>query len=583
MTSLNGSVLPGPTHCYPVPSAHQQSNRATGVRETGSVRTTPTVHQHHIPTLAVKLLPIPFALAFITMTYTCFQNLLIYLVHASLCLEQFGASARTTAITPGGSGTPQIQFKGQYPPNNPSCQPLPVTRETWNQLKLNDHLKNYPGGDKMSLVSNLLLSSIFLQTQEYATKLNMTNFVCGIGGACNSGQPCYPLETVDWYILFAVQQWNSYMNIYYEAVGYGIAIVQSSLNALIASLFPATDTTAVQNFKSNLGIQASLSQVTGTVVMDVMLAFGSTTGGIWAFFDILNFVLTAVQGAAAFAIQEPPAPLQDGFYQASCVLIFPTTHSAHLSSLLFSADPHVIHKHLAEEGKQRISAGISTDQGIFGVVKDGFFLDPASFPLLPDIEEQIRNITLALGVNMMLHSIELIFFFFFFKKKERIHNRGIRRTHHHYLPYFTPFGAYSPAMTKGRMVPGQKEHAFRGATNQTERKKMIEMASLMHNIVIAKDDKTHNDINNANVIYDYFGISTELIVTSSIKCQNFNKGWNYVPWAQDKGALPKAADSDCVFNLPVCYTQDENIHKKIHKKKWTTARACRHSGLPLDK
>lgn len=59
----------------------------------------------------------------------------------------------------------------------------------------------------------------------------------------------------------------------------------------------------------------------------------------------------------------------------------------------------------------------------------------------------------------------------------------------------------------------------------------------MHNIVIAKDDKTHNDINNANVIYDYFGISTELIVTSSIKCQNFNKGWNYVPWAQDKSVL----------------------------------------------
>lgn len=92
------------------------------------------------------------------MTYTCFQNLLIYLVHASLCLEQFGASARTTAITPGGSGTPQIQFKGQYPPNNPSCQPLPVTRETWNQLKLNDHLKNYPGGDKMSLVVCLFLA-----------------------------------------------------------------------------------------------------------------------------------------------------------------------------------------------------------------------------------------------------------------------------------------------------------------------------------------------------------------------------------------------------------------------------------------
>jgi hypothetical protein len=72
-----------------------------------------------------------------------------------------------------------------------------------------------------------------------------------------------------------------------------------------------------------------------------------------------------------------------------------------------------------------------------------------------------------------------------------------------------------------------------------------------------------------------------------------------------RGALPKTADSDCVFNLPVCYTQDggmclswvsylmiatdssfltiklSDVHKKIHKKKWTTAKACKHSGLPL--
>ena len=84
--------------------------------------------------------------------------------------------------------------------------------------------------------------------------------------------------------------------------------------------------------------------------MDVMLAFGSTTGPIFAFFDVLNFVLTAAQGYAAFFIKEPPAPLQDGFYQASCVLIFPATHSLHLPSLLFSADPHGIHVIVVERG-----------------------------------------------------------------------------------------------------------------------------------------------------------------------------------------------------------------------------------------
>ncbi|OAV99719.1 hypothetical protein PTTG_25269 [Puccinia triticina 1-1 BBBD Race 1] len=445
--------------------------------------------------------------------------LFLYLVFVSFYFEKFGVSARTTTITDADSSSPQIQFNGQYPPINPSCKALPIAKETWNQLKLNDHLKQFPGGDKMNLV-------------QYATKLNMTNFVCGIGGACHAGQPCYPLETPDWYILFAVQQWNSYMNVYYEAVGYGIAIVQSSLNALIASLFPASDTTAIRNVKANLGIQASLSQVTGTVMMDVMLAFGSTSGPWFALFDFLNFIMTAAQGVAAFAIQEPPAPLQDGFFQWSNTAYY------------LSKYEEVIHKQIAEEGKKRIAAGISTNQGIFGVVKDGNFIEPENFPSLPDLEEQIRKLTSALGLNMLLHSINA----------------------------FITVGS-DPCTDKG------KNGAWPEGTHLSWCDKPD---GTMHNIVIAKDGKTYNEINNAALINDYFGIGTELIVTSSIKCQNMNKGWNYVPWSQDKGALPKAPDSDCVFNLPVCYTQDGDVHKKIHKKKWTTARACKHAGLPLE-
>jgi hypothetical protein len=178
------------------------------------------------------------------MAYISLRHFVIYLAHASFYLEGFGVSARTTAVAPADSTTAQIQFSGQYPPKNPSCKALPLTVDTWNQLKLNDYLSKYPGGDKLNLQvchfhlfeiwlarfayyqSTLLSWSIFPESQDYATKVNITNFSCGVGAACNVGQPCYPLETVDWYILFAVQQWNSYLNIYYEAVGYGIAIVE---------------------------------------------------------------------------------------------------------------------------------------------------------------------------------------------------------------------------------------------------------------------------------------------------------------------------------------------------------------------
>lgn len=414
-----------------------------------------------------------------------------------------------------------VAFSGQYPPKNPACKAVPLTPDTWNQLKLNDYLQKYPGGDKLTVI-------------DFATKLNMTNFVCGIGGSCNAGQPCYPLSSQDWFILFSIQQWNSYMNIYYDAVGYGIAIVQGSLNTLIAALFPASDTTAAQNFKSNLAIQASLGQVTGTVMTDVMLAFGSTTGPIMATIDVINFLLTAAQGVAAFAIPEPPAPLQDGFYQWSNVAYY------------LSSYEKVIHDKVAEEAKKRISAGISTDQGMFGVLKDGFYMNPVAFPSLPDVEEKIRKITFALGLNMLLHACNA----------------------------FITVGSDSC-----------NDSGKNGAWPEGTRLSWCDKPDgTMHNIVLAKDDKTYNDINNANVIADFFGITTEMIVTSSINCQNMKKGWNYVPWATDKGALPQTPQSDCVFNLPVCYTQDHDIHKKIHKKKWTTARACRQTGgLPLEK
>jgi hypothetical protein len=81
-----------------------------------------------------------------------FGHFFMYLVHASFYLEKFGAIARTTTITDAASSSSQIQFNGQYPPTNPSCKPLPIVKDTWNQLKLNDHLKQYPGGDKMTLI-----------------------------------------------------------------------------------------------------------------------------------------------------------------------------------------------------------------------------------------------------------------------------------------------------------------------------------------------------------------------------------------------------------------------------------------------
>jgi hypothetical protein len=56
--------------------------------------------------------------------------------------------------------------------------------------------------------------------------------------------------------------------------------------------------------------------------MDILVACGTATGPWGLALNVANFLLVVGQGTAGFAIKEPPAPLQDGFYQASSSVIY---------------------------------------------------------------------------------------------------------------------------------------------------------------------------------------------------------------------------------------------------------------------
>ncbi|KAI8455918.1 hypothetical protein BY996DRAFT_6430933 [Phakopsora pachyrhizi] len=357
---------------------------------------------------------------------------------------------------------------------------------------------------------------------DFAASLNVSNFICGIGGNCHAGQPCYPLGTLDWYILFAIQQWNTHLNIYYDAVEYSISMVQTSMNALIASLFPASDTTAIRNMKSDMGIQASLTLVTGTVLMDVMMFFG-LAGGAWSvFFNQLNFWMGAGMGYLAFSIKEPPGPLKDGFDQATFYL---TNYK------------EAIQQKVSDESKKRLAAGISTKEGIYEILKGGEYFEPAKTAPLPQIEASLKKITLALSINMLLNQINAFITVGQNKKSCRDKGKNGAWGSPHTLSWCDHYGG-------------------------------------------TKVVKTFNEINNANSIEESFDFSTETIVKSSMACQALNKGYRYTPWDKDQGELPKKADDVCVFNLPVCYLKDR-VAKKI-RRKTRTVEACRkYGGLPI--
>ncbi|KAH9820096.1 hypothetical protein DFH28DRAFT_955383 [Melampsora americana] len=395
---------------------------------------------------------------------------------------------------------------------------MPMEEATWKTLQMDDYIQKIPDGNTMNL-------------EAFVVKMNYTNFICGIGASCWAGQPCYPLGLKDFYILYSAQQYNTYMNVYADAIGFGIALVQSTINALIASLFPAQDTTMIKNMKSNMGVQAAFSQVTGAVLLDLFTALTAATGPIGMAFNVLGQVIVAGMATMAVVIKEPPGPLKDGFDQWSNVAYYLTQYQQSLR------------KQIDDLLKKRIQSPINSDDGIFGVIKGGGFLPPAKMISLPDFTDRVKNITTAMGINLIL-------------------NRS------------------NAFITVGS---GCQDKGLNGASEDKSRISYCRKpGGTMYNVVIAHKDDSYIQIENANVIQESFGYSPELIIMSSVRCQKLNRGYRYSPWADGK-TTPKEVTDTCVFNLPVCFLDHKDTRYRITRgdSRFSTAKACRLEGMPL--
>lgn len=87
--------------------------------------------------------------------------------------------------------------------------------------------------------------------QQLAEKVNLRNFDCGIEKNCyadqvskivieclkdliehlmrlieDTEQLCQPVRGKEWYILVAAQEWNGFMNIIYQAIGWAMTMIQ---------------------------------------------------------------------------------------------------------------------------------------------------------------------------------------------------------------------------------------------------------------------------------------------------------------------------------------------------------------------
>jgi len=341
---------------------------------------------------------------------------------------------------------------------------------------------------------------------------------------------CYPVTDQDWYILFALQQWNSINNMLFMAIGYAISIVQASVNSLISTMFPAVDTSGIIQSKQFFGLSGAFTEITGTLMMDTMILVESATGPVGWALNVINFGVAAGFAGEAYHLKTPNGPLKDGF-SVWTQLVY------HLSTIQDNAQTLV-----SEAVKKAIKAPISSKDGIYGVLKGGAYLSPAKMLPIPEVADRLRQVTLALCINLVLRSMNT----FIAVGADVCTDKG-------------PNGAW-PQKDRLSYCPHQ--------------------GGPMYNIVRAAGEKTENSIPNANVLNEIFGFSTKVIIDVSLNCQAKFHDFNHNPYT--KGKFPKTIQDDCVFNIPVCDCRSGDVRTSIKDDHQHVAKACKKIlGLPI--
>ncbi|EGG04612.1 uncharacterized protein MELLADRAFT_88663 [Melampsora larici-populina 98AG31] len=105
------------------------------------------------------------------------------------------------------------------------CGQIPLTVDSWNKLEVDKYIANYPGIDNLTLA-------------QFAAKLEAPNFFCGIGMQCLAGQICSPAVGINWLILYAIQEWNNYMNSLYSSIENAITVMREAAAGIVADFMP---------------------------------------------------------------------------------------------------------------------------------------------------------------------------------------------------------------------------------------------------------------------------------------------------------------------------------------------------------
>ncbi|PLW18496.1 hypothetical protein PCANC_12290, partial [Puccinia coronata f. sp. avenae] len=362
-----------------------------------------------------------------------------------------------------------------------ACKPTTLSPALWSKLDLNEYLLRYHGGQETSL-------------EELAAKSGLWNFDCGIDKLCYAGQLCSPVKGKDWYILVAAQEWNSYMNVVYQAVGFAMTMMQGIIPSMIKDFFPdKNDDWAIA--KAYLTFLSGFSKVHPTE--------GHLSNTKWWMQLVQGQIGLSAGGANIMDYAIVPDPVNQ--HDKWTYFIYQLSKTQDL-----------IQSKLTQNSEEIIGSGISTDQGIYGALKDGeFLMDHVHCQSLVNLAaSQQSEMKLSIQLNLLAAIWEKQKFFIL---------RG------------------------SDTCDGNGEN---GASSEKNELSYCDPDNIMMKIVQLKSkNKITSEIYNGHLLLEKYNFTAGFLTERAWKCQSNTKQFEPDVWNSSK---PIKIDSECNFNMAVC-------------------------------
>ncbi|OAV87891.1 hypothetical protein PTTG_07182 [Puccinia triticina 1-1 BBBD Race 1] len=406
----------------------------------------------------------------------------------------------------------------QTPSDPRACQKLPITPDTWKLLDIDNTLKSLPGGQNMTMA-------------QYAAANGARNFICGIGENCNAGQLCHPVKAPAWQVLYATQEYTSFMNALTDSINYSL----SQLQAVAASMCQDL----IENI-SDSRFEVDLKWIFTDMYRGI--AYGATAlllitffaSGVLGAFQVAAEILFLTGIGAGIAAWIQGAPKTASFVSWSKLSFYITQAQGDLA------------RHVTEATEKSFTDGITSENGLAKVLAGGHFFNPASpVGLMETTEKTIMRVVQGRLLARLLRAQNA----YVTITPDDCHGKG-------------PGGAREGDDHLSYCDPNQK---------------------LLFNVVRAHKKKTINTVYGASSVTNKYGFSVEYIVKNSWECQKKYGNFEHDVFADITKVSPNDIMSeDCVINLPVCDMRDDYVRNLKYSRHKTTTYACRHgAGLPI--